>query len=349
MSNVAIVSTQMQLINCIELLFENKKRIDLLVVLCHTKSRYAQIKKMLDIPEVSSFFAKVRFLTLEKKGIKGLISQYTCKNCLSIIARHYKFDECILGNNFPIQNRFFIYEVSRYNTNCIFYVCDDGLASLSSYENRKTQLNRNVNAYPLNSRVLQFVYMFSGVNMFIPRRFIYFTIYNLEDNGVDMITRNSYSFLRSFPRLFSNVNVMDIHDVVFLGQPLLQQRIVSKNEFNKYVRFVLKQSPINRLLYVAHPQENVSESDFDADIKGCISIVKLDYPIETLFPILESKDVYSFYTSALVSLKYMSSNIHLHALWVQEIIEKKNEYSDRVKSVYTYLADHGIHVVNYIS
>lgn len=346
MSTIALVSTQMQLVNCIEFLFKFNKRIDQLVVLCHSMSRHSQLEMMLDKPEVRVFFEKIQFIDLEKQGFKGIVSQYACRKKISVIAKQDVFTEFVIGNNFPIQNRFFIQQVAQHCPLCKFYVCDDGLASLSSYDNRIMQLQDKVCAYPVNSKVLKCVYMFSGVDKFIPREYTYFTIYNLKDNHVDKYIKNPYMFIRTHPHLFNHEFIVDDFDTVFLGQPLLQQRLLDLVGFNTYLRYVVNGSSRDRVLYVAHPQEKIEQCSFDDDLRNRITIVRFDYPIEAFISMLETKQIYSFFTSAMVTLKYMSPTINLYSIWVKEIMDKGDEYSERVGKVYEYLLSNEIPVIH---
>ena len=155
MSTIALVSTQMQLINCIEFLFKFNKRIDQLVVLCHSMSRHRQIEMLLDKHEIRVFFKNIQYIDLKKQGLKAIVSQFACRKKLSEIAKQEICHECVVGNYFPIQNRFFVKQVAQYSPSCVFYVCDDGLASLSSYDNRVLQLQDHVCAYPVNSKILK--------------------------------------------------------------------------------------------------------------------------------------------------------------------------------------------------
>lgn len=345
MKSIMLVTTQMQLLNCIELVSKYDKKVDLLIVICHSRSRREQLEKLLKIEDLRKFITEIKYIILKKEGISSLTSQISCKFQLGKLAKLYKYDECIIGNNFPTQNRFFIYKVMKNNPNCKLFVCDDGLATLSSYKNRLLQLKGVKNAYPKNSRALEIVYMFSGVDNYVPKIFNYFTVYNLEDNFVDKYIQNTYEYLRSHLRSFYSDGDFSNYSVIILGLPMIQYNILDKNSFNKYIRNILNLSPNHKALYIMHPQETIDEQDFDVDIIGQIKAVKLDYPVETLLSVLDNKIIYGFYTSALVNLKYMNLNSSFYAVRVKEVLDKNDEYSKRIESVYQYLLGNGIQII----
>lgn len=344
MKGIAIVSTPMQLINCVELMYKKNFDVSVLILLYTNHRRCESMKDILKIQEIKAHFDTVKYINLGT-GIRSLGFNIYLRFLLSSLSGLDTYDICVIGNHFLIQSRYLILKITNKSPNCNFYICDDGLATLNSYRCRLAQIREGKNVFPCSQRARKVAFMFSGINNFIPRSLCFFTVYSLEKNAVDSYIYNTYDYIRSHLYLFNSSVDFNSYDTIFIGQPLYQKGILDMTTFNKCLKYVIERSLRGKILYILHPQEDINSLQLNEDLKDCVDAFSFDYPIETLLSALENKSIYSFYTSALVNLKYMNLCSNFYALWLKDVLEMNNNYSRALKRVYQYLSANGIQVI----
>ena len=347
MKCVMIVSTQMQLINCIEVCEHYSLVVYELIVYCRSIEREKQLKLLLKEKRIKMYFSHIIYFTIPSNRFASFIKQYHYKLFIYFHTKAKKYDSCVVGNNFPIQNRYLIYRIKKQNPRAEIYVADDGLATLTTYKLRLREIQGEQNVYSFSSRILKFVYLLSKVNNFFVDSLVYHTNFNLDHNNRDRYVRNKYSFLKSYVFAFQSRFLPYDPEIIFLGQPLVQKKIISRESFNNYIRFVVTSFRCKKIVYYMHPEEELNDDIFEIDVVNMIKVLKEPYSFELFAYTLTYKcKIISFYTSTLISLKSMNISSELFAIYLEEIDTNNSSYFVNVKDAYQYLKKNGINIIN---
>lgn len=123
----------------------------------------------------------------------------------------------------------------------------------------------------------------------------YFTCYDLEVNGKDCIVKNDYKYSKSLLR-----NAKNSEDVLFLGQPLVDQEYLSLEIFIDYMMKVKAYFEGKQLFYVPHPRESSKYIEITQNHVG-VKIKRFNTPIEyeVAFGGIRPRCIASFFTSAI--------------------------------------------------
>lgn len=345
MKTIVMASTQMQLLNCIELCKHKGIRSATLIVFCYSETRRQQMKEFLDIPEIRENFGKLIWFTAPRNKLLHVLFHLWFRIFLWLHFKTSTYTTCIVGNGFPVQNRLLMYHAQ--NSNADIFVTDDGLASVTSYNLRCVEIEKGVAANSITSGSDRLAYISSRVINYIPRKLNYYTVYDFPANKIDTTIYNEYIFLKSNYHIF-NSNILNASpDIVILGQPLVQKNVISKESFNYYIRNVIKENPTSKIAYCMHPEENLDEDIFDDEVKNSIVVLKDKFPFEILAPAAKLVSVYSFYSSALINLKCMNLPFFVYAIYIKEIDHNDALLYSRIKDCYSYFEKEGLTIRRY--
>lgn len=164
-----------------------------------------------------------------------------------------------------------------------------------------------------------------GVN-----KLTYFTCYQLQISGKDQIVKNNYSYSKSL----LNKNALDSQDVLFLGQPLVEQGYLSLDFFLKYMRTIKTYFKDHNLFYAPHPRESksfVKLIQYDIGIRVKEFVGPIEH--EIVFGGWQPKYIAAFFTSALESFSVIfGDKIELLSFFISE--ENLLKDKTNVKEIY---------------
>ena len=156
-----------------------------------------------------------------------------------------------------------------------------------------------------------------------------------------LIRDESNTFLFTKSKLKQNF-IGDSDNIVFIGQPLIEAKIITLNELNSLIKEVALRFKNQTIYYFPHRwEQNTSNYSFPKNIKILDNNNPL--PIELL---LNSKNllpkiVLSFYSTALITLKL----IYLDQTSFSAVSTEKLLSIDKVNNAYKYVKDYGISTI----
>lgn len=179
-----------------------------------------------------------------------------------------------------------------------------------------------------------------NIKIYLRRRFIdwdsagvdsltFFTCYPLEINGKDQIVRNSYKYSKSLLKKSAYSQ-----DVLFLGQPLVEQGYLVFENFVDYMKKIKSYYYESNLFYVPHPRESKDSIKVIQNDVG-IKVKKFSAPIEyeIVFNEVKPQCIAGFFTSALENFTAIfESSIEVVAFYLPEKILLKDR--DGVEKIY---------------
>ena len=338
----------MQLVNCVEAISHYGFTENELIVWTYSKAREKQLISLLEKYNYKSFFYKITLYTKSSsKGIKSVVSIMR-ERCFWGKYRICQYDAIIMGNYKLVQEKYFLNRVLHKNRNAKVIIVDDGLAICETAEMRKSEKEQQKMLFDKVSNLYVPVYLGGYLAKWkAPSTIIFFSSYSgITPVFTDTIVLNEHSYISQFINTKKD-NFLYHFDVVFLGQPLVQSGILSKEQYSGYINQMINESgrPISRCVYVSHPAENVSLSLNDYLLSN-ILIKQLDVPIELfLWGVNKKIMVFGFYTSALVNLAQMRLKgiIEVKSIYINEINSIADKNQKRIlKDVYEYIGRNGI-------
>lgn len=166
----------------------------------------------------------------------------------------------------------------------------------------------------------------------------WFTFFNLKPLKGQVITKHRFDFLNKL------VSDKDYDGSYFIGQPVEIMKGINKDEYIRVIKKIAEShSEEKPLIYIPH---RVEDCEFLECYKN-IKILRLDLPIELYFIKYNDKlpmEVYSFYSTALVSLKSLFPEISASAI---KISTEKSNYH-QLDDVYEYLIDNEVRVIDFL-
>lgn len=152
----------------------------------------------------------------------------------------------------------------------------------------------------------------------------WFTFFELESAENQIIIKHNFSNIRK------KILKKNKKGVFFIGQPVEAMVDVSKEQYRQIVLGVAKKySGSGRLFYIPHRVENLE------NLEGIdnLEIIFLDMPVELHF-LLESENlpekVYSFYSSALITINCMFEGVNCSAIRINDNLNVVYNYMDSV-------------------
>ena len=182
-----------------------------------------------------------------------------------------------------------------------------------------------------------------------PSSVIFFSSYSgLNLCSSDIRVFNNHSYISNCIDSYDD-NIFSRYDAVFLGQPLVQSGILTKEQYSRYIEQMIDEigKSIRNCIYVSHPAEDVSISLNDYLLSN-LTVRHLDVPVELYFwGTIKSRRiiVIGFYTSALISLAQMqvSTAIYVKSIYIREIDNIEDKRLKRIiTDVYEYIDNNGI-------
>lgn len=344
MKAMAVVSTQLQLINCVEYLsLYNIDDCDL-IVFSTSKMREKQINYLLLKESYRFFFKRILYTNYTPNRLSGVLSTILTIFKIKRFINSNIYNCCILGNYKFCEHRLCAYYCTKNDKNTNIYVVDDGTATVDILVDRKIELQTGHLIMFTHNKVLR-MWFNNRAQFFIPKSIVFFTIYDLSLSEYDRLIRNGYSYLKNNASSFSiPVEVLSA-DVIFLGQPYVQNGIVTSQRYNEYLQWYSKRTPNLAKIYLPHPEE-LDSLALDETTLQDYSYYESQISFEILYLALVKQPVIvSFNTSALVSVIEMNPNANIEAIYTPEIEISSDPSIRRIVTVYEEFKRRGINII----
>lgn len=314
MKSVCIVSTQMQLLNCVELIRSLKIECNDLFIIAPTSKRKAQI---LGVIEALSYMALFETITiLEPKYKWSILNSINYKKRIQQYFLSRQFDIIILSNYKEILVRYSFFCARKKQPSLTTYLVDDGLSLLEIVRRRSWELENNEASININSRHLFLVFPIRRLKRCIAPKLFFFTNHKLKGlSRYDEIIINDYRYLRKTDS--ANLQLNYNASIFIIGQPLSQQGIIDKNVYNDYLLSFIKENncPNGFACYVPHPVE-VVDDNLDDRMSQLINVVTFELPFEIYalsFP--SSMIIVGFYSAALYNVHMIRPDLRVVCIY----------------------------------
>jgi hypothetical protein len=349
--NVFLIETPLQLLNAIEARNHFKFKNNILLILLTNYFGINSFNNLVDkdswdtiryIPFLSNCstydFGMQRPQNLYERCIEYyIILQQLLKRCRldKIIKSIGSVNNIILGNYLQ-GHKDYMRHFGNSLTHEKIYIVDDGTDTILINRERINELsvvgneqNNDVSWLKKVKRSLRESYI--DWNGRSASSITFFSCYDLSVTAADTFVKNEYSYLRKIAQNSANVD-----EVIFLGQCLIEDGYISKENYQLYLLKVKEYFKNEKLIYVPHPRESMQSVEYLKKTVG-IEIRKLSTPIEYEIAYGGKRPKYlsSFFCSALENcLLIMDKTIHIKSFYLcpQHLLRHKNS----VQEIYIY-------------
>lgn len=355
MISVSFITTQMQLINCVEAIHQFGCKENALIIASNDEERQKRIQTLLDI--LSPYFAFDNVYILCKGVAKGwfggLKYVYKQKKEISRLVHGKKIDVFFSTNFKQAQQKFIIKKLFNLNSDLQIVLVDDGLAVCEIAVRRSNELRTNKSDTHYISRAYKLLYE-AEVRCFVPRHIVFFTVYkDISISQEDSLIYNNYSFVKRHKIGDSEIG---IGEVVVLGQPLVNSNYLGLDSFSSdtYCEYIINAIraigfPFSRIVYFPHPAENITIS-LSSTKSSNFSVVENNIPIELiLLHVHQEVPILGFYTSALVNIVELDNDRRVYSIYFKEVNKSEiKRIREVVNNAYKYIESKGIPVLFHV-
>jgi len=341
MKCISIVSTQLQLLNCIEFVCQNNITDHTLLIYAASEKRLIQIKKVLQLPYVACKIQKTFFLLAYGRG-SGYIRTLFNRARVRALFVMKQYDYCVICNYHNIAHRN-LYRLASSNPNTQLVHLDDGLAIADCIELRKKELERGKPEL-VCSRSDKYLYNYC-INKYVPKSILFFTPYKVNVTDVDKYVKNDYSYLKA-QMLLNNIVNLSNAPVIILGQPIVAFGLLTKQQYSNCIERVLDSYGISKgpYMYLPHPVEDVTSS-LEKRVANKITLLKSGLPFELLCTTINADAlVMGFYTAALSCIKIFDIKCRVCAIHPQYNYKDEGE-RHVIETAYLHLRQIGINEI----
>ena len=305
--NLYVIASPLQLINAQEAVKKFSLNKNILVIIDTAgKNNTLQVNKVLK----KSFFQDIIRIESSKKSrffiYVKLIKQLQKKS----------YNKVFLGNFGSINHMI----ASNVNLKKL-YLIDDGTITISIYEGLIKRFQTK-----FNMKKIRF-YLF-GLTTELKHTLNYFTVFRLPAKENVEILHNDYSYLKK------EYSIKDFEKdkkiVYFLGQPLVENSLITKENYSKYMQEVIQYFKGNKIIYIPHRSEIFTDK-IDSFVNENFVIQQSTIPVELLF--LEDKVAPSIVSSFVSTALFTMEEIFHEKT---EVISFKVEESDFLKDTEIY-------------
>lgn len=342
-TSISFVSTQMQLINCIEYITKNNLTNNKLVFLVASKVRKDQLFQIYNIPCNKNLFIE-KPVVFEFSTSKLLNIFYS----LLILFRVYlwtifrQFDVCILGNYKSCYGRYFWYR----NKSAKRVVVDDGLCTPIWYEIRASKGFKGISEIFYDNRFVKRL-LINKEDRMIPESVLFFSIYTDIKNLHDEVEYNEYLFLQNNIKQYPISEAFSNCSFVFLGQPYHTRNVISYKRYNEYLRQTYNYLGRGRALYYPHPEERGCNWMED-DVKMMYEYIPYGMSFEIFaLSMPQNSTIVSFQTSVQPILLKLCPSFKQYAVFLNEVEESDTPLFNEMVEAYRYLETTGISIIRF--
>lgn len=341
--SISIISTQMQLINCVETIHKLGCLHNDLIVYSATLSTMNTIVALLKTKSYGNIFQKVDIFFVDYTSIidNFLIINKFKRYFSSIIDNNYNY--CISGNYRFDVYKYFIYRILKNNKNCIPFLIDDGLAILNIAKVRLDDFAKKrwqVEYTSFVNKIILGSYSFNNYNL---NKIIFNTIYNIIPSNNDEVVKQEYNYLINNALDFEFKDVdWSKYKAVFLGQPLVKHKYCTKEEYNSLIMKALNK--FHNIIYIPHPAEDCMQ--LDDKIMRNVRIEKSRFCFEIIIASVPSTvTICSFFTSVMPNIKQMGYKNPLISYYFDGINKLQENDKNTLMNVYKHLESLNISVI----
>ena len=221
--------------------------------------------------------------------------------------------ELLIGNLLTSYNSFFLISVIDYSK---LILLDDGIGTPvilrhpTYYDYTIKHIFKN---FLLKSIFPIFFYKnFKMIKEVFNEISFYYTIYDFKTN----FKSEKINIFKDSPVMLKNVKC-------FLGQPLIEYKLISKEKYILFLEKMIQNE--GSIIYFAHPKEYYLKN---IQIKG-FTFISNDDPIEIFFEKNGIPEyIYSFYSSSLLNLKIQNPNTNFFYVLNNISITKDNIFEE---------------------
>lgn len=341
MKSLSLISTQMQLINCIEYLVTHKIEENEVVFWALSKTRKTQLLDVFNIPCNRQLFKGYRFFTFNGGNIHDILVSVWMLFKMWIWALTKKVDVFILGNYKTCYGRFFWYK----QPNAKRTVVDDGLGTPIWYEIRANRGFKGISEMFYDNKIIRSL-LKRKEDAMVPESVRFFSIYTDIKNPNDSVEFNSYSYLKANIGQYPESDAFKSCDFVFLGQPFHTRGYVSHQKYNEYLKKTYSYIGEKQAIYYPHPEET-DNSWMDDVVKTKYQFIPNKMIFEVFALAMKPKSVIaSFQTSSQPILLKLCPDIKQLAVYLEEADGQHTPFFEEIKEAYKYLENLGIPVIH---
>ncbi|HFU75314.1 MAG TPA: hypothetical protein ENK91_09050 [Bacteroidetes bacterium] len=277
--NLFIVSSPLQVMNAIEAVEHFKTQNNILLILSTENTN--QLTQMNQLLTFIDWFRVEYISPLTYKGINRFFFPRLISHQLKDI-KNYKIDKLFVGD----YRSEHLNHIVNYFQHKDVYLLDDGLNQLSYHKYILTP------SYKL--RIRRFIYkaFFYKLSKVKYTMFTMFTIKN------EKVINNNHSFFKKY------INTKIIEDkVYFIGQPLVDLKIMSEENFKKELLKVILFYSKKRFIYILHRKEDGERikkisNEFNFEYKKFNNVIEIEMLNSKKIP----SDFATFFSTAIITL-----------------------------------------------
>jgi hypothetical protein len=241
--------------------------------------------------------------------------------------RFKTFENIYIGSYSNFYHLSIIGEYENYSKIFLLY---DGMQLMSVAYNRLTAKDK-VRSLPTAFTALGFKQPLIKSLNFVSPFFL-----RVHPNDSSVILQNNNNF--NHPKLVES-------EVIVVGQPLEQLKIVSEKFYLRCLQDIIQKFPNKKVFYVPHPRENndsIAKISSILEIKSFGKIFEEEYLRSSVFP----QTVISFYSSVLGNMAFLKTSTKLYAIAIPEANFRRKELYENYKLTLKFLKKQGVQVIN---
>ena len=303
--NLAFINSEFQLINLIELIDHKKINSDKIIIFIgFGRSEYLILENYLNI--LKKLNKKINIYKINTNSFLFFL--------ITIINIFRKYNNIIVGRYLSESFflNFFLYADYKY-------ILDDGMENLNF---------KNFNLF--NTNKFKFLNLFFSARL---NKIIFFTIFSNFFKKFYYV-KNYYTYLNKF---YTNKKIEK--NVFFLGGGILEDNIISRTDYYKYLLKIKKKFKNYKFIYYPHPLEINDKGLKIFLINNNIPIIKKKFPINLDLLRFKSypKIFISPFSTALISLRILLKKHKIKFYYCSSKNFQYSKFSNDIKVSYQYL------------
>ena len=341
MKTLSIVCTQLQLINAIECVKYYQSTDNTLILDCASRTRRNQLENLLSMDIYKGIFNKVYYLDITNNRFV-YIDMIFAKILILLLVSLYKYQKIIVGNYNFLKHKYAIVQGISQNKSCRAIVVDDGTVSLFYPEIREKEILSGIcDVSYENSRFSRMLYH-NSLEPIVSANINFFSLYKLQLPLSDSLIENRFDYLtNNLNNVVSGID-LSIYNTVIIGQPLIELKAISNDNYKKCISEIQNQNEGN-MLYVSHPAE-FSYPFADLGVK----IIKFPLPFECMVKLLNPNTaIYGFTSSVLINAKLLCPEMRVVAVDLSPIVNRESNFIEISSKIFSSFKDYGIEVISY--
>lgn len=320
--SIAIINTEIQLINSIEALHHFKCDENYLVIgqFNIRPERILKIEKILEEPLFRQHFKKILHLPVylsDKNPLRfiGYILAYIKFFFFILFSR--KFDYCIFGTATDIIVKPIVFLTQYKNPLCKLCVIDEGIRIIAD-ANKRQEDSEIINLQYNTPKSLLRGYIQAITKQWQYPSLTFFSIFQLPLLPQDNLIYNSHDFFKTnkIPGI-----TLDNNAIVIVGQPLYELNFTTLETYQEIIFLIIKNYSCNPIYYAPHP----IETEYKNWMPKQISLLQTHYPLELVLINNDVDYLIGFSSTVLFNCASMKLCKNIISVSLEEKDDKTNE------------------------